>query len=342
MTAKLNPEKLINELNLNKEDVFKYLETNTIKSFREKYNLTFNKFKCITDFWGGYKTPKDKRKAIAVENGKKSSDTPEKLLKSKLNGSHGYELLDNVLKRIDYDEFLKDYNLPMSKKQLAIKYKCTNKMIDKIIDYFNLSVTYENFCLLSKNRHEGYKERQIEKYKATMISIYGVDNYFKTDIFKNNLKLKNIEKYGVEYYPQSEDFRKKFHPKFKSYYCDGEHFDSSWELMLWIYARDHNQKIKREPIQLKYDCDGVQHVYFPDFLYENNLIEIKGSHMLDENKRLKAVYGYDNQRLLDCKQKCIDDNGVIIMTGDDLKFVFDYFNNSNYDIEEFKTKNEDE
>ena len=48
--VKHDPEKLIKELNLNKEEVFKYLETNTIKSFKEKYNLTTNKFYCIVNY----------------------------------------------------------------------------------------------------------------------------------------------------------------------------------------------------------------------------------------------------------------------------------------------------
>lgn len=340
MTAKLNPEKLISELNLNKDDVFNFLDNHTIKEFKDKYNLTTNRFKCIVNFWGGYTTPDDKRHLIAIENGKKSSDTPEKLLKSRINGSHGYELFNDVLKRIDYDEFIVDYNLPMTKKQLAKKYNCTQKMINKVINYFGLRVTHDNFCILSKNRTEGYKERQVEKYKETMLLKYGKDNYFKTDEFKNNLKIYNLEKYGVEHYSQSDDFRRKFHNRFKSYYCDGEHFDSSWELILWIYARDHGQKIKREPAQLKYQCDGVDHVYFPDFLYENNLVEIKGSHMLDENRKLKAVYDYDNQELLNCKQECMDINGVIVMTYEDLKFAFDYFM-LNYTLEEFKIKDED-
>lgn len=62
--------------------------------------------------------------------------------------------------------------------------------------------------------------------------------------------------------------------------------------------------------------------------------------MLDENKKLKAIYADNNQELLNSKQKCIDDNGVIIMTYEDLKFAFDYFNKMNYKVEDFKTKNE--
>lgn len=338
---KLDPKKLIDKLNLDKESSFKYLETHTIKDFKDKFGIeTNNQFRCIVDYWGGYKTPKNKKRLICIENGKKSSDTPEKLLISKLNGSRGYELFDDVIKRIDYDEFIKDYNLPMSKKQLAQKYICTRKMIDKVINYYSIRVSYENFCLLvSNSKTPEIIKKQKECYKNTMNKLYGVDNYFQSEEFKNYIKLHNLDRYGVQWYAQSEDFRKKFHIPFKSYYCDGEHFDSSWELVYWIYCKDHNKNIKREPLKLKFYYDGVEHTYYPDFLCNNDLIEIKGTHMLDENKKLKAIYKYDNQGLLDAKQRCMDENNVIIYTEGDLVEMFKYFNNKGYKLEDFKIKN---
>lgn len=337
--VKLDPEKLINDLKLDKDTIFNYLNTHTIKETKEKFNITTNnQFKCITDYWGGYKTPSDKKRLICIENGKKSIVGENKLSEAKINGSRGYELFDDVIKRIDYEEFISDYNLPMTKDQLAHKYKCTGKMINKVIDYFDLRVTYENFCLLvSNSKTPEVIQRQKEKYKDTMNRLYGVDNYYQTDEFKQRLKDYNLSTYGVEYYCQSRDFRDKY-KKFKSYYCDGEHFDSSWELMFWIYCKEHNKSIKREPFQFKFYCDGVEHTYYPDFLCDNEIIEIKGNHMLDENKKLKAVYKYDNQDILNAKQKCIEENNVIIYTDKDLKYVFDYFSTMGYKLEDYKVK----
>lgn len=135
--------------------------------------------------------------------------------------------MDDVLQRIDYEEFINDYNTPMSKKELAKKYMCTLKMIQKVINHYCLHVTKENFCLLSGSKTIESKNKQKNNYKKTMQKLYGVDNYFQTDECKSKIQKTCVERYGVAHYSQSKEFRENFFSKFKSYYCDGEHFDSS-------------------------------------------------------------------------------------------------------------------
>lgn len=44
--------------------------------------------------------------------------------------------------------------------------------------------------------------------------------------------------------------------KRKRYLYQNQHFDSSWELALWIYAKDHNEEIEREPCCFEYEFEG--------------------------------------------------------------------------------------
>jgi len=52
-------------------------------------------------------------------------------------------------------------------------------------------------------------QRRNEQIKHTLMEKYGVDNVFKSDVFKENLKKHNLKRYGTEHYFQSEDCRKK-------------------------------------------------------------------------------------------------------------------------------------
>jgi hypothetical protein len=103
-----------------------------------------------------------------------------------------------------------------------------------------------------------------EKSKQTCCKKYGVDNYMKT-------------KEAREYFSKNGGSHHFCHYSFK-----GENFDSSWELALWIYAKDHNEEIEREPCFFEYEFDGVTHRYFPDFKYKGKLIEIKGDHLFQK------------------------------------------------------------
>ena len=90
-------------------------------------------------------------------------------------------------------------------------------------------------------------------------------------------------------------------------YCD-TYFDSAWELALWIYAKDHNEEIIREPIRLEFIYGGKPRKYYPDFKYKGKLIEIKGNHYFlnnDPSKRMIFPYNkiHSNAPLLTPKEK---------------------------------------
>jgi len=65
-----------------------------------------------------------------------------------------------------------------------------------------------------------------------------------------------------------------------SYYKRGYYYniwcDSSWELAFVIYCLDHNMNIKRNKTYLEYSYDGKIYKFYPDFIVDETLVEIKG------------------------------------------------------------------
>lgn len=57
---------------------------------------------------------------------------------------------------------------------------------------------------------------------------------------------------------------------------NGIHCDSSWELAYVIYCLDHKIDIKRNTKKFKYIYENKIHYYIPDFIVENDYVEIKG------------------------------------------------------------------
>ena len=225
----------------------------------------------------------------------------------------------------------------MTKKELADKYNLTRKMVDKLYAHFNLDYNeiVRDLNLKIHSNPES-KDRQKASYIRKMREKYNVDNYFQTSEFKEKYRNKMQENYGVDHYFQSKEFRNNT-VYYNRYMYNNIMFDSSYELVFYIYAIEHGSSIVREPFRL--ECvtdDGVKHYYFPDFICDGVLIEIKGEHLLDENKKLKKCYKNQDQYILDAKQKCIEDNNVMILSRNDIDFAFEYFNKKGYKLEDYK------
>lgn len=58
---------------------------------------------------------------------------------------------------------------------------------------------------------------------------------------------------------------------YKGFFCD-----SSWELAYVVYCLEHNIEIKRNTEKRKYIWNNKERTYIPDFVVNNQLIEIKG------------------------------------------------------------------
>ena len=99
-------------------------------------------------------------------------------------------------------------------------------------------------------------------------------------IFRINL-LKKIAPLGGGYKQGSS---RGHHGYYKGYWCD-----STYELAYLIYCLDHNIKIERCKESFEYEIDGKTHKYHPDFLIDDEIIEIKNFHRDDVDIKINAV-----------------------------------------------------
>lgn len=96
----------------------------------------------------------------------------------------------------------------------------------------------------------------------------------------------------------SEECRKKAHSLYnhkqtKTYgicgYYKGIYCGSSWELAFLIFNLDAGKKVERCQITIPYEYNGEQHNYFPDFIMDNVIYEIKGFENEDVKIKTQAT-----------------------------------------------------
>ena len=85
---------------------------------------------------------------------------------------------------------------------------------------------------------------------------------------------------------KSGGLRPNAYKKYKSGIYHGIHCDSSYELAFIIYCEEHNIKVERNKKFLTYIFNNQEFKYYPDFIIENKLYEIKGY----ENEKAKAKH----------------------------------------------------
>ena len=120
-----------------------------------------------------------------------------------------------------------------------------------------------------------------------------------------------IERFGVPHPAQNEEIFKKSR---KRYTYKNEQYDSSWEIALFIYCEDNNITIKRNTLGFEYvDSENKKRLFFPDFIMNDQLIEIKGDH-------LKYVFNNKfNEKIKICKE-----NNIKVLFFEDMKPYLSY------------------
>lgn len=204
------------------------------------------------------------------------------------------------------------------------------KTCGKPTKFKNVIYGYFEYCLLCSHNTEQCKQKHKDtnlkrygvesvlssnevrsKIKKTIKARYGQDEIFKTDHFKTEHKKNSLAKYGAEHPMQNKTVQKSR----KYYMYDNQLFDSSWEVAVYIWHKDHNISIERLPVVLTYtDSNNVTHKYFPDFRINDDIIEVKGNQYLNSDGTLKDID----------KQKCIDSNNVIVWSYSDIKQYLEY------------------
>lgn len=218
-----------------------------------------------------------------------------------------------------------------------LKYNCSYYYAQKIfLDLFGFStrtaletkqiqkINADNTKLKRYGRTDVGQFGSIE-FTNSILSKYGVYNVANIPEIKEKRARTCLQKYGTVTNLTSVTAKAY---RNKKYCFDNYFFDSSWELALWIYAKDHNELIIREPLQLSFIFNGKEHFYTPDFEYNNSLVEIKGSQFLDPTYGFKNPYNKNVNGLYQAKYNCIVQNNVKVWSYADIKPYLLYIKNT--------------
>lgn len=187
-----------------------------------------------------------------------------------------------------------------------------------------------------ETRDRSEVEKSNKKRKETCLTKYGVEAVSQAETVKQKIQNSSLKNWGTRVPTQNPTIVKKILETRRERYgvvypnghllYDNKVFDSKWELALWIYAKDHNEQIQREPIKLEFVFnDEIRHCY-PDFEYKGRLVELKGSQFLDKNNNLinPFINSKADPELLIAKQQCMLDNSVQIWTLNEMKPILKY------------------
>ena len=187
----------------------------------------------------------------------------------------------------------------------------------------------------------------VKKLSEKFQSIYGCKWIFQNKEIQEKIRQSTIDKYGFPYATQNPNIQKKLHQKFilniskfrkeihKKYVVDTLMFDSSWEIAYFIWLSDNNVSFVYQPnISFEYIVEDETHYYFPDFIVEGNIVEIKGDHFFDKttghmicpwkqpNWTIKDIE--KSNQIYRAKQLCMEENNVKILRNSDLKPILQY------------------
>ena len=230
-------------------------------------------------------------------------------------------------------------NLELIKKSYQEKLGVDNPSQLQVVKEKKKVTTREHFGVDNPSESETLKR----KAKETSLKKYGTEYPMQSQEIKDRMVETNRQRFGVDYYTQTveakeylkqlwADKRKKAQlsekvslswshktteeiraiqsKRHKCFKYQDEYFDSSWELAVWIWAKDHNMQIEREPVCIEYEFEGKVHRYFPDFKINDQLVEVKGDFFF-ENDKLISPFDRSKDPLYEVKYKKSLEAGVV-------------------------------
>ena len=242
----------------------------------------------------------------------------------KSNNLSGNTLRRLFIKRnIDYNKIKNDYLLQQKQlKESKILY-CEN--CGKVIDgsYGSGRFCNRHCATIYGNTHR--PKRSAESKKKTSIS---VKNSIKCQIAaERSRKIYHCKQCNKEFSISdirdingrlycSKECKHKYLSEHTGGYREGSgrgkqgwykgiHCDSSWELAYLVYHLDHNLYIERCKEKRYYVWNNKQHTYYPDFITDDGIIEIKGystdqwKSKEEQNPDVKVLYKNEIKPYLD-------------------------------------------
>ena len=199
----------------------------------------------------------------------------------------------------------KEYKLQIRHKQFEEgKYKktccfeCSHKLttLNTNLEEKNKKISKSMEGNISSNRNENFSYYKECKYCGNIFDIRLRKNKsdFCCEECKNKSKHEKLSKIAKKsnfggYYPNS--IKNHHHGNYKGIHCD-----SSWELAYLVWCLEHNIKIERCKEVRYYKLNKQTRKYFPDFIVEGQIIEIKGYN--DKGSQIKSEQNPDIKVLL--------------------------------------------
>ena len=184
---------------------------------------------------------------------------------------------------------------------------------------------HKPYCKLNPNRIQKRNSPNAHKRKGAPTWNKGLNKFNDERIKKVSNKLKDKISKGIIVHkgtPHTEEYKIKAREnaiknnlggyqygagRGKRGWYENEFFDSQWELAYWIYCREHNIDIKRNKKYYIYEYKNKKYKYYPDFIVNGELVEIKGYH----------------NNLVDLKLNCVHEP-IKILYEKDLDYIFNY------------------
>lgn len=203
-------------------------------------------------------------------------------------------------------------------------------------------IKYRKCCQGAECKSKCYSEHNagglpnsIKKIRATKLKRYGTISFNNRDKAVSTCK----QKYGVSNVAQLQEVREKMNNtlfkrtgkrytggcngKSKIYY-EGMWFDSKQELFYYYWCLESGLEVTQNPPGLSYYIGEVKHTYYPDFIVEGRIVEIKGNDIINE---FGILLDKKTKEELWEKTACLFDNEVEIITQD---FVEKHYKPSNW------------
>ena len=151
-----------------------------------------------------------------------------------------------------------------------------------------------------------------KKTRETCLAKYGYDNVWKVPEVHKKCIDTTIKLHGSSNPGNRYEF-------------DGQKFDSKPELAYYIWLKDNNIQFTYKPsLSFSYEHDGSNYRYFPDFIVEGQVVEIKGDHFFKEDGTMCNPWDHSLDALSEAKHQCMIKNNVVVVCSDEYQKYLDY------------------
>lgn len=203
-----------------------------------------------------------------------------------------------------------------------------------VMEKYGVKCVFQNSAIRQKYMdwlHKKYGEQYInifqvpaikKKSQETLLNRTGFMYSSQNPATKEKIRNTCINKYGT----YSVSYR---------YIYNGIPFDSGWELCFYEYMIDHNRNVKYpSSVSIEYkDAKGNTKTYYPDFLVDDELIELKGKQFFKENGTMYCPFRRPDMpddeyedlcKTYELKHQCMIEHNVKIVTDKEIRPVLEY------------------